>query len=644
MNPVNTVMNMQQLSLPAQTLVETPAPSQNWCHPMYFEVLVQLGKDQKENALALARSIERQEVETAIYPWEKEKPESIDSMFDRIFVTDVSKKPQKLTWLSLHESVGLKAHNRHLNDLSPAARRESLEKIRALFEILSSYNFEDLDPEQKVTYQIAYWSLKNTVEGQKFLFYPYTCSQLEGAHLALINLFTEHHKVEKVEDVDHYIERLNQIPTQLQGMLETLELQQRYGILLPRFAVEKVIGMFKGQIEVPVEENILFVTLAKGANSLNVSGKLGLAKAILNEKVYPAFASIIAYYRNMIEETSAHGVWAHPLGEEFYQYALKCETTTNLTPEQIYNLGLQEVEKIDRQMRLLLAELGISDDEKSLGDLITRMNEQGDFYFPDNDAGKKQCLEEFENILARCRRELWPLFDVKPKASVEVKTVPVHEEEGAPGAIYNSPSLDGSRPGVFRVNLRNTKELPKYGMETLAVHEAEPGHHFQLSLQQELPLPLIRKLGDYNAYIEGWALYTEKLAFEQGFYSDNYSKIGHLQDELLRAVRLVLDTGIHWKRWSREYAIEYMHKVTGYPLEVVVTEVERYFVLPGQACSYKIGQLKILELRQKAKDELGMKFDIKKFHNVVLSIGACPLEVLENVVNNYIKETLNQSA
>jgi uncharacterized protein (DUF885 family) len=230
------------------------------------------------------------------------------------------------------------------------------------------------------------------------------------------------------------------------------------------------------------------------------------------------------------------------------------------------------------------------------------------------------------------------LFDLKPKVSVKIQPVPSYEEESQAGAYYCSPSIDGSRPGLFFVNLRSMQELPIYRMETLAMHEAEPGHHFQIAVQNDMNLPMLRNLTHNTAFVEGWALYAEKLAYEQGFYSSSFAKLGHLQDELLRAARLVVDTGIHKKRWTREQAIDYMTAATGMNRESVATEVERYFVLPGQACSYKIGQLKILELRQRAKDLLGDNFSIQEFHNLILKTGSCPLAVLEEVVDQYIHE------
>jgi uncharacterized protein (DUF885 family) len=291
-------------------------------------------------------------------------------------------------------------------------------------------------------------------------------------------------------------------------------------------------------------------------------------------------------------------------------------------------------------MRKLLASEGLDDPKKEVGSIMQDLKKNPQFYYPNTDAGRAECLADFERILERSRKELAPLFGIKPSMGVTIQRVPVHEEAGSAGAYYCQPSIDGSRPGLFFANLRDMSEMPKYSMETLTIHEAEPGHHFQLALQNSMNIPVLRKLGPYNAFYEGWALYTEKLAYENNFYSSSFSQLGHLKDELMRAARLVIDTGLHHKRWTREQAIDYMEATTGMHRNAVTSEIDRYLVMPGQACSYKIGQLKILELRQRAKDMLGERFDIREFHDVILSLAAAPLAVLATVIDAYIADKL----
>jgi uncharacterized protein (DUF885 family) len=360
--------------------------------------------------------------------------------------------------------------------------------------------------------------------------------------------------------------------------------------------------------------------------------------------VYPAYQSLKNWLTELLKISSTNnGVWALPDGDEYYAYMLHRRTTTNLLANEIYQLGLQEVERIHKEIKkILIEEIGM-DVERPIGTLMQEIAQDPQFYYANTDEGRAACLADFKFILERSRRELAHLFDLKPHAEVAILQVPAYEEEGSSGAYYIAPSIDGSRTGTFFANLRDMREIPKYQMETLAIHEAEPGHHFQFALQYQMDIPILRKLGHYTAYCEGWALYVEKLAYEHGFYSSPFARLGHFQDELLRAVRLVVDTGIHHKRWSREEAIQYMQEMTGYHQNTVTTEVERYFALPGQACAYKIGQLKIFSLRQQAQEALGARFDIREFHNAVLQLGSVPLIVLEEAIGSYINRNMSVS-
>ncbi|HEY7160445.1 MAG TPA: DUF885 domain-containing protein, partial [Acidobacteriota bacterium] len=357
----------------------------------------------------------------------------------------------------------------------------------------------------------------------------------------------------------------------------------------------------------------------------------------ITNTVYPAYKKLIAYFEQLEPKaTTDDGVWKLPDGDAYYRYMLKSNTTTNMTPEQVHDLGLKEVDRIHSEMRSILDSVGLT------GETISqRMNElrtDPRFQYPATDQGRQQCIGDYQKIIDEVDHGITKVFDIRPKLGVKVERVPTFKEAGSSGAYYEPPSMDGVRPGVFFANLRDLKEVPKWSMRTLAYHEAIPGHHFQIGIQQELKgVPTFRKVLPFTAYIEGWALYAERLAWEEGFEKDPYSDLGRLQDELLRATRLVCDTGIHYKHWTREQAIQYMKDNTGIGELEITSEVERYIVSPGQACAYKVGQLKILELREKAKTELGNRFNIKDFHNVVLKNGAMPLEILEQQVDRYIQ-------
>jgi len=338
----------------------------------------------------------------------------------------------------------------------------------------------------------------------------------------------------------------------------------------------------------------------------------------------------------LLPKTSGNnGVWALPNGAAFYAYSVKMHTTTNMTPEQVHLLGLSEVARIETEMDTILRAEGLT--LGSVGARVQGISKRPDQLYPDTDAGRTQIINDFQNIINEINNGLTPYFNNRPKLGVEVERVPVFREQTAPGAYYNPPAFDGSRPGVFSINLRNTAEVAKFSMRTLAYHEAIPGHHFQIALQQELKgVPTFRKVLPFTAFAEGWALYSERLAWEAGFQKAPLDNLGRLQAEMFRAVRLVVDTGMHYKKWTREQSIAYMLEKTGMPETDVVAEIERYLVMPGQALAYKVGMNKILELREKAKTELGAKFDIKAFHDVVLTGGSMPLALLEQRVDQWI--------
>lgn len=303
-----------------------------------------------------------------------------------------------------------------------------------------------------------------------------------------------------------------------------------------------------------------------------------------------------------------------------------------MTPEEIHNIGLSEVSRIQNEMKIILKKIGKN---KPIPIAMSELRKDSKFLFPDNEEGKLQALEEYNKILKHSEEKTKSLFFRMPKSRVEVERIPVFKEKTAPGAYYDEPALDGSRPGVFYANLRDTKEIPKFGMKTLTYHETIPGHHLQIAIMQELKnLPRFRNTITFTAYVEGWALYAERLAKDYDFFQDPYSDLGRLQAELFRAVRLVVDTGLHYKRWSREQAISYMIQNTGMAPKDVTAEIERYIVYPGQACSYKLGMLKILELREKVKTRKKETFDIREFHSVVLDNGSLPLSILEKLIQD----------
>jgi uncharacterized protein (DUF885 family) len=350
----------------------------------------------------------------------------------------------------------------------------------------------------------------------------------------------------------------------------------------------------------------------------------------------PAYERLIAVLQAQeLAATDDDGAWKFPEGREYYDFVLRTFTTTNLKADEIHAIGVREVERIHREMEAIRQRIGFGG---TLQEFFVFMREDPQFYYPNTEEGKQAYIDRATEFIDAMRERLDELFGLKPQAALVVRKVEPFREEGSPAAFYEQPAPDGSRPGIYYVNTFDMRGLPIYEMESLAYHEAIPGHHMQIAIAQELEgLPRFRKFGGNTAYVEGWALYTEFVPKEYGFFTDPYMDFGRLSSELLRAARLVVDTGIHAKKWTREQTQTWLRENSPFPERDIFTETNRYIVWPGQACSYKIGMLKILELRELAKSELGAKFDIRAYHDLVLKDGALPLDLLEENVRAWIQ-------
>lgn len=588
------------------------------------------------------------------------RPFNISHFYDKLFVEIAMSNPEMVTQMGI--PVLYDIYKDDLSDASDQKNWEDFEKMKADYATLQSYDFDSQSPENQLNTKILSWFLGNQVEGEKYFYYGYPVNQMFGVQSNLPSMMESAHKLEDASDVEAYITRLSKFSVKFDQVLEGLRISEENGIIPPKFVIDRVLSEmtgFTGQkesdninVEVidedPVKANILYVNLGAKIDDIEelsdeqkVAYKLQ-AENEIRTTVFEAYGSLIAYFQNLkAKATDESGVWKFPDGDNYYQYQLAQNTTTNYTPEQIHQIGLSEVERIKFEMLSILNNEGYTDSTKTIGEVIQGVNSEERFQFQNNDNGRTEVIARYNEILDEISGQLDDAFDIRPKAELEVKRVPEFKEEGSAGAYYNAPAMDGSRGGVFYANLRDVSEVVKFGMKTLAHHEGIPGHHFQIAIQSELEdVPIFRTIGLFTAYIEGWALYSEQLAWELGIYdNDPFGNLGRLQAEMFRAVRLVVDTGIHYKRWTREEAIDYMVANTGMPTGEVVTEIERYIVMPGQACAYKIGMIKILELREKAKNSLGDKFDLREFHNVVLKNGAVPLNILEELIDEYIKET-----
>ncbi|WP_027392722.1 DUF885 domain-containing protein [Aquimarina latercula] len=579
------------------------------------------------------------------------KPFNINHFYDKVFVELALESPELTTSMGI--PVIYDWSKDELDDISDKKQWESFNKMKEDYETLQSYNFENQSDANKLNTKILGFYLESLMEGEQFFYHDYPVNQMGGIQSSLPSLMENSHKLRDKSDAEAYITRLTKFETKFDQLIENLKIREDKGIIPPKFVMDRVIDEMNGFVgansneDSAVKSNILytnFQTKIDELEDLSDEEKDDLKKQVedkVQTSVFGAYKKLIEYFKQLKNKaTTDDGVWKLPNGEAFYRYQLKQRTTTDLDPEEVHKIGLSEVARIKDEMHQILSAEGYVDSTKTLGAIIQELNKEERFLFPNNDEGRKMVIDEYDRILSEISAGLDDAFDVRPKAGLEVKRVPEFKEEGSAGAYYTRPAMDGSRGGVFYANLRNVHESVKFGMKTLAYHEGVPGHHFQIAIQSELEgVPIFRTIGLFTSYIEGWALYSEQLAWELGFYeNDPFGNLGRLQAEMFRAVRLVVDTGIHHKKWTREQAIDYMVQNTGMTTTEVTTEIERYIVWPGQACAYKIGMLKILELREKAKQQLGDKFDLRDFHNAVLKNGAVPLDVLEEIIDSYIKD------
>jgi uncharacterized protein (DUF885 family) len=575
------------------------------------------------------------------------KPVNINLFFARTMMQIMVESPELLSMVRVLEPIGINGHNARLDDESLAAGDHFMDQLSDAYDILLSYQDEDLSEADRMSKRIASDLLGTIVDAREFRFLTFPVNQLFGVQNGFPSFMESTHQVHSVGDAEDYIARLNAVGVKFDQVLEGLEKREEMGIYPPQFVVTKVLEEMNNFVATSPEEGILMVSLLDKMKEAELpqdeQERLALeARNAILETVYPAYGRFIDHFEALDPKVDGnYGAWSLPGGEEYYKLALRLFTTTDYTPEYIHSVGLAEVDRIQAEILEILQAEGW-DVSGGFTAAINEMAENSRFYFSDSSEGRDEILAGYEALIEDVSGKLDPWFATIPEAPVEVRRVPEFKEKTAPGGYYEIPAMDGSRPGAFFANLYDIKATPKYNMRTLTYHEAIPGHHFQLAIQQEQKdLPFFRRLIPFSAYSEGWALYAEKLAWEMGLLEDPYDNIGRLQSELFRAVRLVVDTGIHKMRWSREEAIDYMLANTGMVESDVIAEIERYFVMPGQATSYKVGMMKIMELRELAETELGEKFDIREFHDVVLTNGSMPLNILEDFVLQYIEAEKN---
>ena len=573
------------------------------------------------------------------------KPYSIDHYLAKELTMGLLDSPEFMTYIGIFDKYNaVLKHNQKLSIRTLEDGDEDYQDSLAHLSMLKSYDSSKLTDIQKVTQKIAIFDTENNInEFENFRYHSYPFNQIGGNHLGLVEFMTDTHPVRNLREASDYIKRVEKFDESLNANLIWLEEQKKLGIFAPKYVFDHVITQLKELIAYEDSDNPLMQVFARKVDALDIdeqkSEELKTAlSAVIASDVKSGFKSILGFFESNYEYANMnHGVWSLPNGDAFYEARLRSYTTTDYSAEEIHQIGLSEVDRIGARMKEIFLQLGYQVN-KPVGEMMNDLNENPDFLYPDTADRKEIVVADYNQMVKEAEEDVKPYFARFPVSPVEVRAIPEYSEQTAAGGYYQAPALDGSRPGVFYANLYDIKQTPTFGMRTLTFHEAVPGHHFQIALNQENEdLTLYRKMGyRTSAFTEGWALYSEQLAVEVGMTKNLYDELGVLQSEMFRANRLVVDTGMHYKRWTREKAMAYMKKTTGMSDTEVRVEIERYIVWPGQATSYKMGMLKILELRKKAQDALGEKFDIRKFHTVVLDQGIVPLFILEDIINEWI--------
>lgn len=571
-------------------------------------------------------------------PQAKDQPKSLNALFDAFMKENLDLSPLFVTSLGL-DSGARAAQKSQIDDGSLAGIEQQKALIASQLARLKAFDRASLTATDAISYDVVMYGLRINDAADKAFRYgpagagaPYILSQLTGSYQQVPSFLDNQHTIETKADADAYVARLAGFATLLDQEVEVARHDLAMGVVPPDFALAKTLLQLQALRAPAPEQAALTTSVVRRTKEKGIPGDYAReASRVVQRKVYPALERQIAVVGEM-QKRSSHdaGVWRLPDGEAYYAASLVNWTTTSKKPAEIHAVGLELVKEQTASINALMQKIGMT--RGTVGERLRAMYTDPKFQYANTDAAKDTLLADLNARVQRIRGKLPSYFGTLPKANVQIKRVPKEIEAGAPGGYYNSPSLDGKRPGIYWINLRDTSEQPKWTLPTLTYHESIPGHHLQGSIQQEANLPLIRKVSFYSAYIEGWALYAEQLAAEMGEYEDDPTgHIGQLHDSVLRAVRLVVDTGLHSKRWTREQGVRYFAETLGDPETAASTEVERYCVWPGQACTYMLGKLTFLAQRARAQQALSAKYDVRKFHDAMLLPGAVPLELLERI-------------
>lgn len=565
----------------------------------------------------------------------------LERLFESFTADILRKDPELVTNLGLDhgEYAWVKSE---LTDVSLERRQQNIRDNAERLRRLHAIDRDSLPAAALANYDTVEFQLQTLAQAARFPYgngpLPYVVTQLMGSYEAIPTFLDRQHAIRNEQDAQAYLARLRAFARVLDQETECIRHDAGQGVVPPDFIIDRTLEQLRAFRAIAPAESVLVTSIVTRTRELGISGDYETqAIRLVEQEVYPAIERQIAELQRLRAD-AVHDAGIHrlPDGEALYQVALRFFTTTDMTAREIHELGRAQAEELAARMDAILRSQGLT--EGPVGQRVRALGEDPQHLFPNTDEGRQQILDYCNSLIAGLQPLLPKYFGVLPRTPVEVRRIPAYTEAGAPGGYYQRPALDGSRPGAFYINLRDTGELPRWTLPTLTYHEAAPGHHFQLALVQEMQdLPLIRKLGFFSANTEGWALYAEQLCDEMGLYeNDPLGRLGYLQAAIFRAARCVVDTGIHAMGWSRERAIEYMIETTGDHPAAMTSEVERYCAFPGQATSYKVGHTMWLRLRERARARLGDRFDIRAFHDVGLTAAPMPLAVLERVVNAWL--------
>ncbi|MDG2461792.1 MAG: DUF885 domain-containing protein [Luminiphilus sp.] len=567
-------------------------------------------------------------------------PVGVNNYINKVTFELAIDSPELLTYLGVIDNTPLDFHSGKLADYTREEEERSIAALQKARTGLTTYGPEGLSGQELLTWKIAAWFFDDLLRKAELRYRGYRVNQISGVTVNMPQFLTDTHVIKNEKSVRRYLSRLAEFGRVLRETHARVIDDRTNGVIPPDFVIEKALVGMNKFIEAGADQNPLVTTLQPkletldDVNEATAATMMAEATRLVATEVIPGYEAMITLFESMLPEaTHDAGIWRLPDGEAIYATNLRSNTTTQYSADQIHQTGLAEVDRIEGEMLDILDSQGIGGED--FASRIRMLMTDPAHQFPNTDEGRDEMIAYLEAFDQKVIAIAADYFITIPPQPLEIVRVPEYSQDSSPGGYYNGPALDGSRPGRFYINQKNTADNPRWTLPTLMIHEGSPGHHFQISTSQLIEgVPLLRRLSPFNAFSEGWALYSERIAkTDMGLYDDDpLGDLGRLQAEMFRAVRLVVDTGMHAKRWSREQAIQYMISKTGMTDQEVTREIERYVVWPGQATAYKTGQLALLAMREDAEKTLGERFNLRDFHEAVLMNGAMPLDILKDTM------------